>query len=319
MRAWNGLALCLAVAGCSGGAENTLPDESGDLGEIGTARRAAGPRVGPEVDGTRWRWVEGHCTEGPLTALTARGFEQELRVAADAEGLLLTYDQKYGDEECVNTVVQRARPATESQEFTMSEEIRIAQPASRECAGEMEPERPGEVRKNGEFLEVLVQRSRIWCNGLEVRMVYAPMPGAPLTNDQIVRRYAAHFNRRDSQSVAKLFAETGSLVEPFNVTHTGGASRHDGRSAVEGWYRETFAGVEWLALQLDAIEEASGNVVVNWSYIDPRLEEPFRGRNHFTIAAGEIYESRIELTEEPPELVAPEEEGDGEGEAEEEG
>jgi hypothetical protein len=306
------LSFLVALLACGGGETSTTPDESGDLAVGGggeSAFSSAGTvPVGPEVGGTRWNWIEAHCTEGPLD-LAERGFAQELRVESDNQGLLLTYDQTFANESCTHTVVQRARPNADGRTFTMVEEVRIAQPPTDECAGSMEQERVGEVRRNGDLLEVLVQRSFVWCNGFEVRMVYAPMAPAMLEGDQIVRRYAAHFNRRDAARVAALFADSGSLVEPFHVTRTGGASRHDGRSAIRAYYEETFRGVEWLALKLENIEPAGqqGHLVADWKYIDPRVSEPFGGRNHFTIAAGEIFESRIELTEPPAE-------GDGAGE-----
>jgi hypothetical protein len=199
----------------------------------------------------------------------------------------------------------------------MVEEARVAQPSSDECFGRMEEERPGEVRRRGQFLEVLVQRSMVWCNGLEVRMVYAPAPAEPLANDQIVRHYVAHFNRRDAERVASLFATSGSLVEPFNVTHTGGPTRHDGRESIEQWYREVLgAPVPWLAMKLDAVSPARNGAVAGWLYMDPRLEEPLGGRTHFTVAAGEVFEARIELTSEP-QMRRPE--GDGEEGGAEEG
>jgi hypothetical protein len=306
-------ALCALVAiGCGGATEETLPDESGDLelGEAGSSFSSAGTTpVGPEIGGTQWRWVEAHCTEGPLD-LSGRGFSSELRITSDATGLLLTHDHVFERESCTQTVITRASPTRDRRVFTMKEEVRIAQPATDECAGRMEQERPGEVRRSGELLEVLTQRSFVWCNGFEVRMVYAAVPSAALTNEQIVRRWAAHFNRRDATAVSALFAESGSLVEPFHVTRTGGASRHDGRAAIRAYYDETFRGVEWLALRVEETRErGNGQMTVDWRYIDPRVEEPFGGRNHFTIAAGEIYEARIELTDPPPEQGA-------EGEAE---
>jgi hypothetical protein len=295
----------LALSACGGGTAETLPDESGDLGILEEPRaQSTGERVGPEIAGTQWRWVEAHCTEGPLD-LASRGYQEQLRVDSDEQGLLLTYDHLTAADQCAHTIVQRAEPIPNSNEFRMIEEIRVAQPATEECMGRVEDERRGEVRKNGQFLEVLVQRSFVWCNGLEVRMVYLPDSPTALTNDQIARHYVAHFNRRDARRVAALFSEQGSLVEPFQVTHTGGASRHDGREAVRDWYLDTFAGVEWLALKLDTVaagRDASG-VVLDWSYMDPRLEAPFRGRSHFTIAAGEIFEARIELTEPPPDAT----------------
>lgn len=299
-----------AACGGSQGSEGTLPDESGDLA-VGTRPSGFSAEgttpAGPDLGGTRWRWVEAHCTEGPLD-LRARGFAQTVRVDADPQGLLLTYDQVFATEGCTQTVVQRARPTQDPRQWVMVEEARVAQPATEECFGRMEDARPGEVRRNGQFLEVLVQRSFVWCNGLEVRMVYAPAAPQPLTTDQIVRHYVAHFNRRDPARLTALFAESGSLVEPFHVTPTGGATRHDGRTAIQGWYREVlYSPVDWLALKPADMSPTENGAVLEWQYMDPRLEQPMSGRTHFTVAAGEVYEARIELTEPPAE---PAEEGD---------
>jgi len=300
------LSVLLSTLGCGGGQRSDLPDESGDLavsGGGGSAFSSEGTTPGgPDLHGSQWRYMESHCTEGPLD-LSTRGFAQQLRVQADNQGLLLIYDHIFQAEGCVQTVVQRARPNPRSRDFTMVEEARISQPPTEACAGRMEEERPGEVRRNGEFLEVLVQRSMVWCRGFEVRMVYAPQTPSLLEPDQIVRHYGAHFNRRDAAAVAALFADTGSLVEPFQVTGTGGQSRHDGRDQVQAWYAETFSGVEWQALQLISVQPGAdqGQLVADWAYMDPRVAAPFTGRNHFTIAAGEIFESRIELTSEPGE------------------
>jgi hypothetical protein len=189
----------------------------------------------------------------------------------------------------------------------MIEEVRVSLPNTQDCQGTMEEERPGEIRHNGEFLEVFVQRSNVWCSGLEVRMVYAPAAITPLSGDQLARRYIAHFNRRDAAAIASLFSDAGALVEPFNVTSTGGSSRHQGRAAIQQWYENAFAGVDWLALRMDAFEHGrqQGQFVTEWQYMDPRLSEPMRGRNYFTVAVGEIYESRIELADA---------QGEGEGE-----
>ena len=149
----------------------------------------------------------------------------------------------------------------------------------------------------GEFLEVAVQRSQ-WCNGLEVKMLWAPARPAPLTDPEVVRHYLGHFQRRDASSVAALFAESGSLVEPFDRTAEGGPTRLEGREAVQAWYADAFGNTPWLALSVDSIETGAvdGQRVAEFQYMDPRLEEPFRARNTFTLAGGEIFEAQFTIT-----------------------
>jgi hypothetical protein len=310
------LVLALALAGCGGGQErSTTPDESADLEDSPGARRTSEMPRG--LDGSQWRWVEAHCTEGPLD-LSGRGYAAKLRVSERDGGLTLVSDQTFATEQCEQTIVQRAVPPQSGADWQMEEVARVPVPATRECFGRPEEPRPGEVRLTGGRLEVLVQRSQ-WCNGLEVRMVYERAPDALLAEDQIVRRYVAHFTLGDADAVAGLFAEAGSLLEPFTRTETGDAYRHDGRQAVQAWFTETFATSPWRALRVTGIEAAAGQAgaarrVVTWEYMDPRLEEPLTGRTSFTIAAGEIFEAQIELTSAPnerapgePETAAPSE------------
>lgn len=296
--------LALALASCGGSEEeSTLPDESGDFtagGMRSDGNVLAGTRrVGPELGGTRWRWSEAHCTEGPLD-LAARGFQREARVDADQDGLLFLYDQRWGDG-CAETLAQRARPnANASGEFGMREEAHVDLP--NECGVPAEDDRMGDVRMRGELLEIYVQRS-VWCNGFEVRMVYEPLPaGAPLEPEQAIRHWAVHYNRKDVNRLAALFAETGSLVDPFTVTPTGQPFRYDGRAAVQQWYAERFAQVPWLALRLQSIQAGRqpNQLVATWSYMDPRIEQPLEGKNYFTLAAGEIFETRLELVSSLP-------------------
>jgi hypothetical protein len=272
------LALAGLAPACGGGATTTTPDESGDLG--GTSGGSMSGRVvdmPTGLDGSQWRWAEAHCTEGPLD-LASRGFAQTLRVSEDGDALLLTYDQTFA---------------------------RVAVPSTDTCFGRPEQPRPGEVRRAGNRLEVLVQRSN-WCNGFEVRMVYDPVMPQLLRDDEIVRRYVAHYSRGEAQRLAGLFAETGSLLEPFTETETGDPYRHDGRGAVQQWFGEAFAGTAWRALRLLSVApgEQPHTMVAEWEYMDPRLAEPLRGRTRFTIAAGEIFEAQIEIVGNPV-VVAP--------------
>jgi len=297
MRAMTVLSLALALAACGGPQdEQTTPDESGDL----AVQTGVPATIPPGLDGTRWRWVEAHCTEGPLDLL-ARGYAATVRVSEGPDQLRLITDQVFATEECQQTILMTATPG--SPDWRMEEVARVAVPAERECYGVPEPERPGGVRVTDGRLEVLVQRSQ-WCNGLEVRMVYERAPDELLNDEQIVRRYAAFWTLGDAQSAANLFAEGGSLLEPFTQTQTGEPFRHVGRDAVLGWFEQTFGSAPWRAFRITEIaeEETGGGTsrkVVTWEYMDPRLEEPMSGVTHFTIAAGEIFEARIELTTEP--------------------
>jgi len=275
-----------------------LPDETRDMTASHAATRdISGTRaVDARVAGSEWTWVEASCTEGPLD-LASRGFHSRLRVKADADGLLLSYDHQLADT-CAQTVMQRARPGQgQDAAWAMSEVARIAEPATPACMGQADEDRPGDVRMRGELLEVSVQRSR-WCNGLEVKMLWAPAVPTPLTDQEVVRHYLAHFQRRDASAVAALFAESGSLVEPFDLTAEGGPTRFEGRPAVEQWYADAFANTPWLALSIDSLEPGAveGQRIADFQYMDPRLEQPFRARNTFTLAGGEIFEAQFAIT-----------------------
>ncbi|MCB9592070.1 MAG: nuclear transport factor 2 family protein [Sandaracinaceae bacterium] len=293
-----GLAGVLAACGGSEG-RSTTPDESSDLsGTAGGSRRSGG--IPPGIDGTRWRWVEAYCTEGALDLL-GRGYAATVQVRQDGEALTLITDQVFATEQCQHTLLTTATPG--QPDWQVEEVTRIAVPATPECIGVPEPRRPGEVRVTDGRLEVLVQRSQ-WCNGLEVRMVYERAPDGLLADDQIVRRYAAFWSHGDATAVAGLFAQGGSLLEPFTRTATGEPYSHVGRQAVSTWFQESIESSPWRAVRITQIVDepsqgATSHRAVTWEYMDPRLSEPLAGVTHFTIAAGEIFEARIELTTEP--------------------
>lgn len=291
----------LALDACSGGTRITLPNESRDL-QTTRQRPPSGRAAGPQAIGTRWRYTEAHCTEGPLD-LSPRGFSQELRVtglSGNQPGFMLVFDQTFEREQCTQTVLLSAIPSSNG-EFRIREEQRVSLPATPACENAVRPDppRPGEVRLVGSDLEVLVQRSN-WCGGFEVRMTYQELPPEPLTEDQIVRRYVAYFNRKDVTNIANLFADTGSLVDPFTVSDTGGPTRHEGREAVAAWYAQAFDGVPWVGLKLTGMHHDADAWTAEWEYMDGRLEEPFAGTSQFTIAAGEIFEAQVTLTRPPP-------------------
>lgn len=289
----------MLVSGCPGTEERTLPDESGDFSVGASApRHLEGTQpVGPQIGGTRWSFVEAACTEGTPNT---EGMERQLTVRADDDGLILIYDHSIGDA-CTETIAQRAIPGTgPNDEWSMSEESRVT---LGECATVAEDDRPGDLRMRGQFLEVYVQRSS-WCNGLEVKMVYAPAPPGERQGSELLRHYATHFNRRDARAVTELFSDAGSLVEPFNRTAEDQPMRHDGRQSIYGWFQDAFENTPWLSLKVLGIQDGQtpGSYVMDWHYMDPRLDAPFGGRNRFTIAAGEIFEASIEITEQAIEV-----------------
>ncbi|HEX4352166.1 MAG TPA: nuclear transport factor 2 family protein, partial [Polyangiales bacterium] len=135
----------------------------------------------------------------------------------------------------------------------------------------------------------------------DARFVYRRVPSAQLTRDEIIRRYAAHWNRRDAHAVASLFSENGLLIEPFTRSSDGAPVRHEGRADIEGWFSRAFASTPWLALQLSQIETLNdrGEALAVWRYADARLSAPLAGRNLFLLAGGEIFTSEVQLLAEP--------------------
>lgn len=292
------LAGLLLPTGC-GGAEERAPFEDDDATSGGQAQPSRIATMPTGVDGTSWRFVEARCTEGPLD-LAPRGYGSVLRIEGDESQLLLTYDSTFTAEGCVQTIVQRVTPPAEPGELQMEETARVAVPSTSACFGQPEPPRPGEVNRVGELLEVRVQRSR-WCGGFEVTMTYAPARPSLLENDEVVRHYFADYTRGDAGRLSRLFAETGTLSEPFTVTPSGDPFRHEGRGNVETWFSEAFANTEWRAMRVTAVEPGATpqEVTARWEYMDSRLAEPLAGANVFTIAAGEIFESEIRLSGTP--------------------
>lgn len=318
MRVYLALLAVLALAGCGGPQDgSSTPDESGDLavrsGRGGRNGGGAPGTIPPGLDGTTWRWVEAYCTEGPLDLL-ARGYASTIQIRQDSTGLTLITDQIFATELCQQTVLVSARPGRP--DWQIEETTRIAVPPTEECFATPEPVHPGEIRVVDGRLEVLVQYSQQWCNGLEARMVYERAPDGLLTEDQIVRRYAAFFSRGDATALAGLFAQGGTLLERFTRTETGAPYQHIGRERIGSYFADTFQSAPWRAMRITEIIEGTSTSgspqrIVTWEYMDPRLQEPFAGVTRFTIAAGEIFEADIMLTTDPTLVPTPEGEEDG--------
>lgn len=313
VRAWlvgSATVVGASTLGCGGSGNRRVVDESGDLAVGGGASGVGGEMGGRVVemptglDGTQWRWTQASCTEGPLD-LASRGFSAHLTIEQPEEQdlLLLTYDMTFANEGCVVTVLQEVTPPPSPGELRIEEVARVAVPHTPECFGQPEPPRPGEVRRNGRNLEVLVQRSR-WCNGYEVAMTFEPALPRLWTNEDLARRYVAHFTRGDATRLAALFSSVGAVLESFTMTPTGDPYRHEGREAVREYFHQSFSGAPWRAMRIVGFEPGPTpqQTRMRWEYMDPRLAEPVAGHNVFTVAAGEIFEAQIVL-DGPPRLA----------------
>ncbi len=286
----------VVLAACGGSTPTRVVDESQDTSG-GSSDPTYVAEVPTDLDGTQWHWVAAYCTEGPLD-LASRGYSSTLRIAQAGASIDLVYDSAYVEDGCQQTIIQRVSPPEARGDLRMEELARVAVPSTTACFGQPEPPRPGELRRDGRRLEVLVQRSR-WCGGFEVRMVFEPMQPTFLGDEEIARRYVAQFTRGDADAISSLFADTGSIVEPFTVTTTGDPYRHDGRAAVRTWFAEAFSGTPWRAMRILGFDHGERQLVMRWEYMDPRLADPLPGQNAFTIAGGEIFEAQVQLDREP--------------------
>jgi hypothetical protein len=248
------------------------------------------------LDRSCWSWYEAECIDRPLD-LFERGFEQQLRVRVQNEGLLLVFDNGFMSEGCEQTVVMSAKPSLENDQWQIVEEARVALPADEACFGRPEQVRPGFVRASGDVFELIIYRSD-WCKGFDVRFAYRSIPNSPLTDRRVIRHYAAHFNRRDPTSLAELFADTGALIDPRALAADGTFKRHEGRKEIERFFRRAFESTRWHALRIKAIEQSNepGCYYARWDYMDSRLDRPFTGRNLFIVAEGEIYQTEFQIT-----------------------
>jgi hypothetical protein len=276
------LAVLLTACGAQGGGPRSTPAPA-DLGVL---------------DHARFLWVSAQCVDGQLD-LAKIGFERTLTSEVHGRELRFTYDTRLAQPDCVSTEVWSLKPETAGQwRFEPESEVRM--PALTACGAATQTAGQGVVQLSGDLLEELHFGSA-WCRGFDVRFVYRRAPNAALSRDQIIRRYVAHWNRRDAHAVAGLFAEQGVLVEPFSRSADGTPVRHEGRKDVEAWLSQAFGSVSWLALQLSDIEplEDADQTLAMWRYFDSQLKEPLAGRNLFLLAGGEIFTTELQLVGEP--------------------
>lgn len=256
------------------------------------------------LDKAHFRWVSAQCVDGVLD-LARQGFERTLTTEVYGGKLRFTYDTRLAQPECISTEVWSLQPSAAGQwQFTADAEVRL--PAEKPCGAASFDTRPndavgqGVVQIAGDTLEELRFGSP-WCRGFDARFVYQRIPNPPLDRDEIIRRYVAHWNRRDAHAVASLFADQGALVEPFTRSNDGLPVRHEGRAKIEAWLSQAFGSVPWFALQLTDIQsfDDNGQSLALWRYFDPGLAEPLYGRNLFVLAGGEIFATELQLVSEP--------------------
>jgi len=275
-------ALGWAALGCA----STLPSAD-EPGSDGAAEQG--------LHGSRWSWVEASCSDGRLR-LEREGFERELNIEVESDAFLLTQETRLDARGCFRTSVVRARMTPETGLFRFEREADVRVQGGESCGPEEAEVADGALRLSGRTLEMVIFRSP-FCRGFDVRMVYRRAATEVLAPRQLVGRYLAHFNRRDPERLAGLFAPEGSLEEPFTPTEDGSYLRHEGRSEVRGFYASAFATVPWLGMRLQELRVApeGREVSVVWEYMDGRLAEPIIGRNLMLLVAGEIYEARIQM------------------------
>ncbi len=246
---------------------------------------------------SRWTWLSAQCIDGGL-ALDPLGFERSLRGEQRGKRLLLTYDTVLVEPACVSTEVWTLTPVVGDQ-WWFNPEARVALPADNSCGAREDAGRQGVLRMNGDTLEE-IHFGSAWCRGFDVRFAYRRTTADQLSAEEVVRRYLAHWNRRDPRAVASLFASDGLLVEPFTRSKDGAPVRHQGRASVEAYLTDAFATTPWLAMQLTGIEvRTDTQVTANWQYMDARLAEPVEGRNLFVLAGGEIFATELQLLSQP--------------------
>lgn len=245
------------------------------------------------LDGARWTWLSAQCADGAID-LNQIGFERTLTSEVRGSRIRLTYDTALSDPACVSTEVWTLTPLP-PQQWRFTPEARVALPVAAKCGAVDREGRPGMLRLAGDTLEELVFGSA-WCRGFDARFTYRRTHTEPLDMNESVRRYVAHWNRRDAAAVASLFAAEGWLIEPFTRSSDGVPVRHEGRAEIEAWLIEAFASTPWLALQLDTLEARADNqAIAAWRYMDARLAEPLAGRNLFLMAGGEIFATELQL------------------------
>ncbi|MDD9941904.1 MAG: nuclear transport factor 2 family protein [Myxococcales bacterium] len=247
------------------------------------------------LDGARFRWVQTRCVDGRLD-LAPLGFERELFTEVRNNRVMMSFDTRIARDECEALLVWEARYDANRGLWEFLSPGRTSLPVGETCGVDETSVRAGMLGLSGDDLEVLTFRSP-WCRGFDARAVYRRVQPRRLPDRDQIRRYYAHFNRRDPDALARLFADRGVLIEPFSKTPDGAMMRHTGREAIASWYARAFASTGWSGVRLRDLYLAGddGTWVARWDYMDGVLAEPLEGRNLFLLAGGEIFMTEVQL------------------------
>lgn len=249
--------------------------------------------------GARWTWLTTQCADGAID-LNEVGFERTLTSEVRGNTMSFTYDTALAEPACIATEIWSVVPGTERR-WRFTPDARVVLPVGASCGAAHREPRPGVLRLSwdGNTLEE-TQLGSAWCRGFDAKFLYRRVTPEQPSVDELVRRYVAHWNRRDASAVARLFSSEGLLIEPFTKSPDGAPVRHEGRANVEAWLANAFETTPWLALQLTGIELQADNLALaTWSYMDARLREPLNGRNLFVMAGGEIFATELQLLGQP--------------------
>ncbi len=258
------------------------------------------------IDGSRFTWAFAECNDTALD-LARLGFERDVELSVREGTLFMTIDTEVIADGCTSTSVWQIAPSSNPELWRLTPRTIVTLPASGECGAKERAPQDGTLHMGGDLLEI-VHHGSDWCRGFDARFVYRRAPARRLAPRELIARYVAGWNLRDARTLAGLFVDSGSLIEPFTRTDDGNYARHEGRDALRAWFGRTFASVPWSALRLLAIEPgtAEGHFTAEWEYMDPLLSEPLRGRNLFVLAGGEIYEAELQLIGAPKTADSPE-------------
>lgn len=249
-------------------------------------------------------WVETRCLDGKLP-LAQLGFEQRLRATPVAGGVELLIDTQMVDRGCSDLTALLARPDdARPGRWLLQLEARLTLPHDARCGPVPQEIASASIEARGEELRLTIERSP-WCRGFDATIRYRVTDAPAVDGRALIRRYLLHFARRDAAAVSRLFAEQGSLVEPFSAEPTGRTTRHRGRQQVHEWLAGALAGPRWVALRVHSLERSgeAGEYIARWEYMDDALSTPVVGRNLFVVADGEIFETELQLLSIPRPLM----------------